>query len=526
MRQTPISRRAVLGATLALPALRPGGAQAAARLRLIHLNDFHARHEAVAASGAACDSARGPCFGGSARIAAAIGAARAEAEAGGRAHLLLDAGDQFMGSLFYTRHRGAAEVAVLNAEGCDAMAPGNHEFDHGPETLARFAAAARFPLLSANIAAREEPALAGRLRGWTAFARGGARVVVIGLTTPTTPTVSSPGPRLRFSDPAEAAERAIAEARRDGPATVVLLSHLGLPADLRLAQALRGVDVIVGGHSHTLLGDLPGALGPAPMVVDGPDRAVRIVQAGALGRYLGRLDLDLAADGRVVAHGASVREMTADLPEDPQVAAIVGEFAATLAEVRSRVVGRLPVELPLDCRGRECALGNLVADAMLAAAPGAEVALQNAGGLRAPLRAGEVTYGDVLAVLPFGNALAVLALRGADLRAALENGLSQPMAGRFPQVAGLRFAWDAAAPAGQRLGPVEVRREGRWEALESMRVYRVVTNDFLRRGGDGYAVLRDAALEAYDAGPLLEEVVAGFLAGGPRVEVEGRIRGR
>ena len=526
MRQTPISRRAVLCSALALPALRPARAQEAARLRLIHLNDLHSRHEAVAASGAACDPARGACFGGSARIAAAIGAARAEAEATGRAPLALDAGDQFMGSLFYTRHRGAAEVAVQNAQGCDAMAPGNHEFDHGPETLARFAEAARFPLLSANIDAAAEPALAGRLRAWTAFARGGARVVVIGLTTPTTPTVSSPGPRLRFTDPADAAERAVFEARRDGPATVVLLSHLGLPADLLLARAVRGVDVIVGGHSHTLLGDLPGALGPAPTVVDGPDRAVRIVQAGALGRYLGRLDLDVAADGRVVAHAGSVREMTTDLPEDARVAGIVAGYAATLAEVRARVVGRLAAELPLDCRARECALGNLVADAMLAAAPGAEVALQNAGGLRAPMRAGEVTYGDVLTVLPFGNALAVLGLRGADLRAALENGLSQPMAGRFPQVAGLRFAWDAAAPAGQRLGPVEVRRDGRWEALEPERVYRVVTNDFLRRGGDGYTALRDAALDAYDAGPLLEEVVAAFLATSPPVEVEGRMRGR
>jgi len=526
MRKTPISRRAALGAALALPALRPGRAQAAARLRLIHLNDLHSRHEPVAASGAACDAARGPCFGGSARIAAAIAAARTEAPGG--AHLMLDAGDQFMGSLFYTRHRGATEAAVLNAQGCDAMAPGNHEFDHGPETLARFADAARFPLLSANIDAAAEPALAGRLRPWSAFARGGARVVVIGLTTPSTPTVSSPGPRLRFTDPAEAADRAIAEARRDGPATVVLLSHLGLPADLRLAQAVRGVDVIVGGHSHTLLGALPGALGPAPTVVDGPDRAVRIVQAGALGRYLGRLDLDVAADGRVLAHAGAVREMTMELPEDPAVARIVAGFAASLAEVRARVVGRLAAELPLECRARECALGNLVADAMLAGAPGAEVALQNAGGLRAPLRAGEVTYGDVLTVLPFGNALATLALRGADLRAALENGLSQPMAGRFPQVAGLRFAWDASAPAGQRLGPVEVRRDGRWEALEPERVYRVVTNDFLRRGGDGYAVLRDAALEAYDNGPLLEEVVAGFLAANSpvRAGVEGRIAAR
>jgi 5'-nucleotidase/UDP-sugar diphosphatase len=529
MDPTPFSRRALLGSALALPALGAPRAQASARLALLHLNDFHSRHEPISAAGGACDPARGPCFGGSARIAAAIAAARAEATAAGRAHLTLDAGDQFMGSLFYTRHRGATEASVQNAYGCEAMALGNHEFDNGPEVTARYAEAVRFPLLAANLDTRDEPALHGRLRGHAVFARGGARIGVIGLITRDTPTISSPGPRLRFTDPAEAADRAIHEIRREGPATILLLTHLGLRADVALARELPGVDAIVGGHSHTLLANgLAGADGPAPTLVDGRGRPVRIVQAGANGRYLGRLDLDLAADGRVAAHAAPVRELTADLPEDPAVAEIVARYGATLGEVRDRPVGQSLAALDNACRSGECALGNLIADAMLAAVPGAEVALQNGGGIRAGLPGGPVTYGDVLTILPFGNTLATLGLRGADLRAALELGLSQPGAGRFPQVAGIRFRWDAAAPAGSRLGPVEVRRDGRWEALEPERVYRMVTNNFLRRGGDGYTPLRDAAIDPYDAGPLLEEVVAAFItANSPvRAAAEGRIGAR
>jgi 5'-nucleotidase len=529
MHPTPLSRRGLLGATLALPALRPARAEAAARLSVLHLNDFHSRHEPISAAGGACDPARGPCFGGSARIAAAIAAARAEAEAAGRGHLTLDAGDQFMGSLFYTQHRGAAEAAVQNAYGCEAMALGNHEFDNGPEVTARYAEAVRFPLLAANLDAREEPALAGRIRPYAVFLRGGARIGVVGLITRDTPVISSPGPRLRFTDPAEAAERAIHAIRRDGPATILLLTHLGLGADIALARALPGVDAIVGGHSHTLLANgLEGAAGPAPTLAEGRDRQVRIVQAGANGRHLGRLELDLAADGRILGHAGPVKELTADLPEDGAVAEIVARYGATLGELRNRPVGQSQAALDNACRAGECALGNLIADAMLAAVSGAEVALQNGGGIRAGLPAGPVTYGDVLTILPFGNTLATLGLRGADLRAALENGLSQPGAGRFPQVAGIRFRWDPSAPAGRRLGPVEVRREGGWEPLEPERVYRVVTNNFLRRGGDGYTALRDAAIEPYDAGPLLEEVVAAFIgANSPvRAGVEGRIGGR
>jgi 5'-nucleotidase len=526
-----LSRRGLLRAALALPlatpALRRAIAADGARIALIHLNDFHSKHEGVAEGGSVCRADR-PCAGGAARLAGAIREARAAALAEGRAPFLLDAGDQFMGSLYYTFHRGLAEAAVQRAVGTMAMALGNHEFDNGPENLARYAAAVPFPLLSANLDTQAEPLLRDRVTAFTVLESGGARIGVVGLTTPDTATSSSPGRNLRFTDPLEAADRAAFTLRRQGVGTVVVLSHLGLPADQRLAAEVGGIDAVIGGHSHLLLANgLVGAVGPSPLMVAGRDREVRIATVACHGRYLGRLDLDLSGDGRVAAHGGAVRPIGADVAEDPAVAAVVAEYAAPLGEMRRRPLGTASGAFPdASCREGECALGNLVAEAALAWIPSAEIAIVNGGGLRASLPAGTLTYGDVLAVLPFGNTLSMLTIRGGALRAALENGLSRlpGLAGRFPQLAGLRLVFDPAAPPGQRLREIATR-DG---PLDPDRAYRVVTNNFMRAGGDGYAVLRDAALEAYDEGPPLEEVLADHIAARGHVApvLDGRIARR
>lgn len=519
-----LTRRLLLtagAAALATPALVR--AQAPLRLTLLHTNDVHSRHEPINRLGAACraeEQRPGTCFGGSARLAAAIVAERAAAEAEGRIVLTLDAGDQFMGSLFYTHWRGEAEREVMNAIGYDAMAVGNHEFDNGPPVLARFAAALACPLLSANIDASGEPALAPLIRPFAVVGRGGVRVGIVGLTTADTPRISSPGPGVRFAGEAAALGAGVAAARAAGAEVVVALTHVGLGLDRRLAAAVPGLSAVVGGHSHTLLSNsADGAEGRYPLPVDGASGfAVPIVQAGANNRYLGRLDLDLDRSGRVLAAAGDARELGFADPRHPGVEALVARLAEPLAALRARVIGSLAEGVTnAECRRGECALGNLVAEAMLEAgrAAGATIALQNGGGLRAGLPAGPVTWGDVLGVLPFANTLATLRLTGADLRAALENGLSgvEQGAGRFPQVAGLRFTWRPAAPAGQRLVSVSVRTaDGAYAPLEDERVYGVVTNNFLRRGGDNYTVLRDRAIEPYDSGPNLEEVFEAWLA--------------
>lgn len=502
--------RRLLPALLAAPALRPAAAQPATRLALLHLNDFHSRHEPVSALNAACRPGQA-CFGGAARMMTALREARAAALAEGRVPLTLDAGDAFLGSLFFTHHQGLAEAAVQRAWGVQAMALGNHEFDRGPAVLASYGDATGFPLLCANLDATAEPLLAGRIRPTLGLRHGAARLVVVGLVTPDVPLLSSPGPRLRFTDPFEAAERAVWEARREGVGTVIALSHMGLAADRRLAEQVVGLDAVLGGHSHTLVAP--------PEVVSGRAGSVPIVQAGAFGRYLGRLDLDLRADGRATGFAQAMRELDAAVAADAEVAATVARLAAPLAELRARHVGTLAEALPqAGCATAPCALGALVAGAMRRELR-AEIGWQNAGGLRAGLPAGAVSWGDVLATLPFSNATSRLVLRGGDVLAELEHALRAlpERSGGYPQLDGLRLEVDAVRPPGRRVLMAEVREpDGEWRRLDPLRAYSIATNDFLRRGGDGYAIFATRALEARDDGPLLEEAVVRALARGER----------
>ena len=490
-----MERRAMLGGVLALPWVSRAQGQVAHRISIVHFNDFHSRHEPVDARALTC-TADDTCFGGSPRLAAALHGLRAAAVADGRAVLLLDGGDQFQGSLFYTAHRGLAELAVQHAVGVDAMVLGNHEWDGGPALLGQYLAQAQFPVLAANVVT-DEPGLQ-RLRPYALFDRGGLRIAVVGVTTMEALTTSSPGPRVQITDPAMALAVATAAARAEGAQFVIALSHLGLPVDLRLT----GVPVIVGAHTHTLLSNTePAAVGPHPTV--SPSGAL-IVQAGAYGRYAGRLDLDIDADGTVLGHGGAVSHVGLDGPVDVSVAAIVGEYGRSLAAVRTAVIGHVPAALdPTLCRIGPCPLGDLVTNAMRRAAPGSDVAIMNTGGLRTGLPAGPITLGQVLDMMPFGNSLATLELRGVDLAAAILHGDSLRPRGGFPQLSGARVVD----------GRVEVGGPDAWQPIDAGATYRVVTNDFLRGGGGGYVMLRDRAIRSYDLGPGLAETVARALDG-------------
>jgi len=473
------------------------------RLTVLHTNDVHSR------------------------LAGAIQSIRAE---GGHV-ALLDAGDQFQGSLFFTYYNGQAAAQVMNRLGYDAMAVGNHEFDGGPQTLACFAERIDFPLLASNMDASADRHLAGRVAPWTVLEFGAERIGVIGLITEETPSISSPGPVIQFSDLTQSLKAAVAELEGMGIDKIIALGHVGYWRDMALARAVDGVDIIVGGHSHTYLSSTdPAATGPYPTLVTlpGGDTAL-IVQAYQWSRYLGRLDVSFDGAGRLSAwHGAPIL-MDNAIPEEPGVAALVTKLNEPLHEIRNEVVGAAAEALGNDtCRIGECALGNLVADIMLwrTAGEGSEIAIANGGGIRAGLPAGSVTRGDVLQILPFGNTLATFGLSGRDVVKALETGLARPGSGAFPHVAGLRYRWDPSRPAGSRVLRVEVRgADSTYAPLADERIYRLVSNNFLRRGGDGYEVLRDNAIDAYDLGPVLADAAVAYLAAHSPIapQREGRI---
>ena len=343
---------------------------------------------------------------------------------------------------------------------------------------------------------------------------------IIAALTRDTQEISSPGPNVIFQDEIAALQADVDALTAQGVDKIIALTHVGLPADIRIAEAVTGIDVIVGGHSHSYLSQNdPGRDGPYPLWISNPAGAlVPIVQAYAYSKYLGHLEVTFDDAGDVVYAEGNTLLLDASVTPDSTIAARLAELAGPIEAAMAEVVGETTGFIEGDravCRAMECAMGNLVADAMLDRVrdQGIQIAIANGGGLRASIDAGEVTMGEVFTVLPFQNTLATFQLTGADVLAALENGVSQVEegAGRFPQVAGLRFVWNPAAEPGTCIVSAEVDMGGNWAPLDSAAVYGVVSNNFMRGGGDGYRVFANNAQNAYDFGPGLEEVAATYL---------------
>jgi len=531
---TSVSRLAGLAAALAFSA---GGAQAFT-LHVLHINDFHSRIEPINAFDATCsaDDAAGACFGGAARLHAAIAERRAEAEERGEAVLVLSAGDMFQGSLFFSAYKGRAEAEFMNMAGFDAMVLGNHEFDLGPDPLVDFIKAVEFPVVFGNTDATADPGLAPLDRDPVVVEVGGVRIGIAGAVTEATAEIANPGPTVTFDDALAAIRAQVAAFRAEGIEHIVALTHVGAATDIDIAREVPEIDLVVGGHSHTLFSNTDeDAVHPYPLMVEGSDGdTTPVVHAGDYGKYLGHAVVTFDAAGDVTRVEGDAVLLDASVAPDPDVLAWIEERRGPIEDLMGREIGTVAEDIDgsrESCRAAECEMGNLVADAMLARVrgQGVTIALQNGGGLRASIGAGEVTNGDVIEVLPFQNTLATFNLAGADIIAALENGVSQVEegAGRFPQVAGLRFEWDPSVPPMEgRIRKVMVEEDGAWGPIDPEKVYSVVSNDFLRGGGDGYTVLRDNARNAYDHGPGLEDVLADYIADNPGYTpyTDGRIR--
>ena len=517
-------------ASAAVLGLTAGMAVAEYKLTILHTNDFHARFEPINKYDSGCDAednAEGKCFGGSARLVTAVKDARARAENS----ILVDGGDQFQGSLFYTYYKGKVAAEFMNKLGYDAMTVGNHEFDDGPEVLRGFIDSVDFPVLMSNADIRDEELLTDKIKKSTVIEVGGELIGLIGLTPVDTHELASPGPNITFSDPVPAVQAEVDRLTGEGVNKIIVLSHSGFGVDQRVAQETTGVDVIVGGHSNTYLSNVSDkAAGPYPTVVNG----VQIVQAYAYGKFLGELNVTFDDNGNVVEAVGEPLIMDNTVTEDQSALDRIAELAVPLDEIRNKVVANAAGAIEGDrsiCRVQECEMGNLVADAMLerVADQGVQIAIANSGGLRASIDPGDVTMGEVLTVLPFQNTLSTFEISGQGVIDALENGVSQveDVKGRFPQVAGLTFTWDpAVAPNEGRVAEVMVADGGGFVPIDPAATYLVVTNNYVRNGGDGYSMFEGDDKNAYDFGPDLADVTAEYLAKNAPYQpyLDGRIK--
>lgn len=519
--------RASAAVLAVVAAMTASAARADYTLTILHTNDFHDRYEPISKYDGPCsaeENTAGECFGGSARLVSAL----AEARARSNNSILVDGGDQFQGTLFYTYYKGKMTAEFMGRLGYDAMTVGNHEFDDGPEVLAGFIDAVKFPVLMSNADVSLEPKLKDKIKKSVVIERGGEKIGLIGLTTVDTPEIASPGKNVIFTDPVPAVQAEIDRLTGEGVNKIVVLSHSGMVVDKRVAAETKGIDVIVGGHDNTYLSNTDDkASGPYPVMVG----KTAIVQAYAYGKFLGELNVTFDDAGEILEAKGNPLIMDAKVAEDSDTLARISELAQPLAEIRNKVVAETGAAIEGNrdiCRQEECSMGNLVADAQLARVKdqGVTISLANSGGLRASIDAGPVTMGEVLTVLPFQNTLSTFEVTGAELKEALENGTSQyeEKAGRFLQVAGMKYAFDISKPVGERISDVEVAEGDAFVPLDPAKSYLVVSNNYVRQGGDGFKTFVDAA-KAYDYGPDLADVVAEYIAAnGPyKPYTDGRI---
>lgn len=514
---------------LALASLSSVSAYAESKVTILHTNDFHSRVEPISKYDSPCsaeDNTEGKCFGGYARLVTAV----AEARARNPDALLFSGGDQFQGSLFYTYYKGKVAAEIMNTMQYDGMTVGNHEFDDGPEVLREFIDNVNFPVVMSNADVSQEPALANKIMKSTIVEKGGHKFGIIGLTPQNTNELASPGKNVSFSDPVAAVQGEVDALTEQGINKIIVLSHSGYELDQRVAAETTGVDVIVGGHTNTLLSNTnERAIGPYPTMVG--DTAV--VQAYAFGKYVGELSVTFSDTGEIITATGEPIIIDGDIEEQSDILARIQELAQPLDEIRNKIVASSATLIEGNravCRIQECEMGNLVADAMLDRVKdqGVTLAIMNSGGLRSSIDEGDVTMGEVLTVLPFQNTLATFDISGAQIVAALENGVSQveEVAGRFPQVAGLKFKWDATKPANEgRVVEVMVNVGGEYQPIDTTKSYSVVTNNYVRGGGDGYEMFASEAKNAYDFGPNMEDVLADYLAANAPYTptLEGRI---
>jgi 5'-nucleotidase len=394
--------------------------------------------------------------------------------------LFLLAGDTISPSVESITYKGAQMIDAWNIAGLDYATFGNHEFDFGPEVLRERMKESRFKWIAANVIDKKTGKPFGNAESYVIREFDGVKVGIFGLVLPETRTTSRPGPDVDFLNPCETARKIVSELRKRGVKTIVALTHLSMVEDKQVARCA-DVDVVIGGHEHSLL---QSSAGGAP-----------IFKMTADAREMAQVDLNVLKDeGTVESIDWRVIPVTSEIKEDARFATLNRKYGALLKEL-AQVVGRTTVELDARSaisRRQETNVGNFIADAFRISTR-SDVGLMNGGSIRADeiIKPGPITNRDVLSILPFKNKVVKLELSGSLLRQALEHGVARSAEdaepGRFPQVSGATFSFDARRPPGSRI--VDLKIKG--QPLNDQAKYTLATSDYVALDrGDGYEMLK------------------------------------
>lgn len=471
------------------------------KITIVHVNDVHARIKEDERENAI----------GFAKLKTKIDSLKKE----NPNTLLVGAGDIVHGTTEVNLTKGENIVNLMNSVGFDLMTPGNHDFNYGWERLVELKKIAKFPVITANVVKDNGES---DFDGIFVKEIDGVKLGFFGLTTEETAFKTHPDNTIgiKFLDPIEQAKKAVTKLQEDKVDMIIGLVHLGnegttLTKADDLLKAVDGIDLLIDGHSHE----------EENKIVNN----TLLVQAGEYTKNLGIVEINFK-DNKVekITPTLFKYEEAKELKADPTIEKEIEKIEEANKPILEEVVGETKVNLDGErenVRTKETNLGNLIADAMLSSTK-SDLAFTNGGGIRASIGEGKVTVGDIITAVPFTNTMAVVEAKGSEILLALERGVdSYPeQAGHFPQVAGMTYEFDPNQPVGSRIGKVTIAGAD----LDKNKTYKVVTNDFIAAGGDGYTMFEGKSF--VEEGGLLSDVLRAYFDKVKTVEpkVDGRIK--
>lgn len=531
------------------------------RVHIIHINDTHSHLDSIPMAIYLQNEKTYVNAGGYAKIAHFM---KDQKRLDSHTFTLL-AGDALQGTLYYTLFNGTADIQTLNCMNLDAMTIGNHEFDDGANNFANyFALKANFPILSDDINASNNPTLKDIIQAYIIKKIDDEQIAIVGDTIDSS-LISNPGPTIEFQNYLNSAKVSVTKLKDEGINKIIFLTHLGYDVDKFLAQQVEDIDLIVGGHSHTLLGDFSNlglnSKGPYPTIVKHENTQTLIVTAWKWGMVVGDLTVIFDQNGTISSYNAEPLILIDDIffqknqdgdvvevnetkkeqlqnlvqktsnikieSQDDSVVSIIAHYKPEVDKLLIQTIAQAATDLlnvrlpgvPDPDSGVILPHGSMIsAHIALSMYEKAkkigtcDFALQNAGGARISIPQGDITIGEVYTLLPFGNTLVTLQMSGVSIKNMLENAIERSLitkehTGSFPYLAGAKITIDLSKSQGERIVSFLLQNSnGEWIDFNETQTYNIATNAYIANGGDYYLEMQEAASNKIDTGYIDAEI--------------------
>lgn len=485
-----------------------GDALNAKTLTLLHTNDLHSHFLPTDHAYQNCEKSIETCLGGYGRIKSIVDTVRSENDN----VIFLDAGDRFSGTIFYTMRKSQDLTELTQRLEYDAMTLGNHEFDDGIGELKKFTQGISAPIVSANVSFPPQEELKNRIKPSVILERNGLKIGIIGALSEDTIRESAQANQINITPVIPAVQAEVKKMTEQGVTVLIALTHIGIDADKKLAEAVPQLDIIVGAHTHTLLSNdksIPEVHGDYPMVIEHDNQTkTLIVTVGQAGRYIGLLKTSFDKNGKIISYRGDAIAVDKKFTMDDKIANKIKDIQNQISILTDKILMTSPNVISMTKNQNYCSeacyVGEVLTDALWSAfgRENADVVLLNSGGIRTSLPL-NITLGRLANAYPFDSTAVLVHMSGKQLKNYIEQGLrkyrSDERVNAFLQIGGGSYNFSEKTKTIS-----ELKISG--QPIQYDKIYRVILPSFLANGGDGFSKQK----KSFETNLMIREMISTY----------------